>query len=189
MCGVAEAMAGAQLVMGAYGAMEQSSAANAAANAQTQAAYANAERANAAAVNDYNAIQKRLVQEGEQRTESRIEQSRAAREAIGQATAATAEGGISGLSVNALLTDYARIGASNKSKIDRQYDMTTAQLEQEKQSVRANAENRTASVPVGRGTGLNLAGIASAGLGALETYDRMDMRRPQGQRRAPWNKS
>ena len=181
-------MAGAQLVMGAVGMQQEASAGRAAADEQNRLAYANAERANAAARNDYNALQKRLVQEGEQRVEARIEQSRAAREAVGQATAATAEGNISGLSVNALLSDYARIGASNKAKIDRQSEMTTAQIEQEKQSVRSTAESRIASVPTGRAPGLNLLGLGKTAMGAFETFDRMDSRRPEGQRRAPWNK-
>lgn len=188
MCGVAEAIAGASLVMGVVQGQQQMSAANRAAADQNEAANANAIRANAAAVNDYNAIQKRLVQEGESRVEARIEQDRAGREAIGTATAATSQAGMAGLSVNALLADYARVTSGNKAKIDRQSEMNTAQIESEKQSVKANAENRIASVPQARGVGMNWAGLGASALGAFETYDRMDSRRPAGQRKAPWNK-
>lgn len=82
-----------------------------------------------------------------------------------------AGGGVAGLSVDALLADVNRNVAQNRANLARNYEMTAAQLQEQKNSTVTQAESRINSVaqassPSFAGTALEIAGAGIKAYGS-----------------------
>jgi uncharacterized protein YfiM (DUF2279 family) len=128
------------------GAAAEHQAANDAAARQNQAYLDNARAAQTAAVNSYMYQNTRIQQERKATGQQLFEDSVAALKKRGTAYASAGEAGISGLSVDALLSDvFAQEGRQHMATLT-QYDMNREKVLSEMEGTRANAEARINSV-------------------------------------------
>jgi hypothetical protein len=94
----------------------------------------------------YRALQDRSSQEGEAATQKTLEQAREGAAARSRALAAAGEAGVSGLSVNALLTDFMGQEARYRESVATNLGYSKDQLASEMEGVRAQAQGRIASI-------------------------------------------
>lgn len=106
----------------------------------------NAERANANAIQEYNANLQRTSQEADAVGAQKADLMKEARQARAKATVAAGESGVSGLSVDALLADFYGAEGVYKDRLSEQLDWTTQQLAYEQKGIRATAEDRANSI-------------------------------------------
>lgn len=120
--------------------------------------------------NQYQALSDRESQEATATANENLQAQRQAQAASASARAAAAEGGVSGLSVDALLRDYDRSYLRTKDANAENLEFTTLQLEEEKKGVQAQAKSQVNSVrPQYRGkTGIfsSALQIGSSAVGA-----------------------
>lgn len=134
----------------------------------------NIKNANAAALDQYNQTLTRIGQEGDATGIAKAEATRDARAARATATVAAGEAGISGLSVDALLSDFYGREGTYADQLTQQNEWTNTQLQYDMRGIHANATDRANSIPKPTApnfftTGLKIAG---AGVGAYGSYQK-----------------
>lgn len=137
----------------------------------------NAKSAQKAAVQNYAAIDQRIVQE-QQAASTEVEQSVIeARKAAATTRVAAGEAGISGLSVDALLGDIYGASARHADNVNQQTEWTVQQLQREKEGIASNTQDRINSVSapiIQRPNFLDLGlRIGSAALDSYSTYKKL----------------
>ncbi|MBB2681892.1 UNVERIFIED_ORG: vacuolar-type H+-ATPase subunit H [Rhizobium esperanzae] len=142
-----------------------------AANEQNRLYADNAKRANQTARDQMFQTQQRMLQEQEKAGAEKADNLRDAREAKATATVAAGEGGVSGLSVDALLAEFDGRAATANDRIDQNTDWTLAQLNNEMKGIRSNAEDRINSVQRAAKPSFFDAGLRIVGEG-LDQYDK-----------------
>lgn len=134
----------------------------------------NAKNAKTATINRFGQINAKILQENEAAQQDQFEQNVKGAQARGTALAAGAEGGVEGLSVDALLADYYTQQGRYTANLNRNLDIQTAYLQQEKVSAQAQGQNQINSVP--RPTAPSFLGtairIAGEGLDAFGSYNK-----------------
>lgn len=143
------------------------------ANQQNEMYVENAKAANENLKSEYYQNQQRMIQEQEAAATQKREAQRELRGAQATATVAAGEAGVSGLSVDALLNEYAGRTGEYNDKVDQQTEWTMAQLNNNMRGFQSKAQDRINSVqrankPSFLDTGLR---IASAGLGSVNDYN------------------
>jgi hypothetical protein len=93
------------------------------------------------------ALQERQKQEGEATVTEEARNARAAAEARATARTAAGEAGVSGLSLDALLTDFTRQESEYRYGVRRNLGISTDQLTNEMEGARAQAQGRSAAIP------------------------------------------
>lgn len=145
--------------------------------ADRQNAYyaANARAAQQAAVNQYANEQNAIIQKRTAASADIQETNIAALKARGTVQNAAAEAGVSGLSVDELVGDYYGRQGRRVDSIDQNYQMDRDYLRAEMDSTQATAQQRINSVQQAAPPSFGDAflRIASAGLGAATTFNRM----------------
>jgi hypothetical protein len=119
-------------------------------------------------------LQGRAMQEVEAATRDATDIQRTGDAAAGQVKTNAAARGVSGLSVQDMLTNYAAVTTDNEFAVKRQLGWTRHQIAEEMEGLAGTTRSRIASatpgpvdMPSGLATGIN---IASAGLGAYREY-------------------
>jgi hypothetical protein len=145
---------------------------NIAAKNQTLQHHINKENARKAFEDKNNDLSERQSQEMEAAATQKFDVALDARKAQATARTAAGEAGVSGLSVDALLRDFAGREARHTDRVDQQTDWTITQLQQEKKGLGYQYKDRVASVPVGQKPSWVDAGlrVASGALNAVSTY-------------------
>ncbi len=143
---------------------------SAAADEQNRMYQENAQRANQNARDQMFATQQRMLQEQEAGAAEKIDTMKEARAAKATATVAAGESGVSGLSVDALLSEFDGRAASYNDRVDQNTDWTMNQLNAEMKGIRANAEDRINSVQRAAKPSFWDAGLRIAGAG-LDSYN------------------
>lgn len=116
-------------------------------SAYNKQADANAKAANANLTNQYNQINKRKIQETNAAATEKEDIARQARKDRATATVAAGESGVSGLSVDALISDVYGQEATAKDRIDQNLDMSIGQLNANQESAKASAQSQINSMP------------------------------------------
>jgi hypothetical protein len=93
------------------------------------------------------ALQERQKQEGEATVTEEARNARAAAEARATARTAAGEAGVSGLSLDALITDFTRQESQYRYGVRRNLTLSTDQLTAESEGARATAMGRSAAIP------------------------------------------
>lgn len=146
--------------------------ASAAADAQDQVYAENVKNSRQAANNQYEALNTRMEQEriaaSQKKQEAAIEGARLR----GTARASANEAGVTGLSVDALLSDFYSSEARYGQSVDANVAAQRLYLQGEKKAVQSQSQNQINSVPRGShpspfALALN---IGAAGLGAYNSY-------------------
>ena len=140
MCEPATIIAGASLAIGVG-----SQVANA--KEQDKASKQNKEAALAAMAESWRDLSLREHQEQDAKALTIAQADRQAREADALARVSAGEAGVSGASVDALLSDISADASRFKTTAEQNLDMTITQLQQEKRGVAAGAGNRIAASP------------------------------------------
>ncbi len=142
---------------------------------QTLQSYLNKEQARKAFEDKNTDLTERQSQELEAAAAQKFDVALDAKKAQATARAAAGEAGVSGLSVDALLRDFAGREARHNDRIDQQTDWTITQLQQEKKGLVSQFKDRVAAVPVGQKPSWVDAGlrIASAGLDSYSTFKKL----------------
>lgn len=159
------AISAAQTVVGFVGQMQ-------AAREQERFYNENAARADADMKRGYIAAQRRMIQEEAAAHNERAEVAREGRAARARAITAAGEGGVSGLSVDALLADFYGREAEFMDRSRQQTEWTQQQLIESMHGIRSTAEDRINSVPKPVRPSFIDAGlrIAGAGMNAYTSY-------------------
>ncbi len=109
---------------------------------------ANDDNARTATINAWEATQIRAQQEGAAGVQKKFEANIETAKAVGTATTAAGEGGVSGLSVDAMLGDlYAKKGR-HADAVDNNLQMTRNYLSREMDAQRATGQNQINSMPI-----------------------------------------
>jgi len=125
----------------------------------------NAEAANIALANTYNANTTRAIQEGDKAATESFDVVRGLAEAKGKAAAAAGEAGVEGVSFANILSDHeAKLGRA-RANIDANYQMAAGQIQNDQEAARNRAKGQINSVPQSSETGL-YAGIGADVIGA-----------------------
>lgn len=137
----------------------------------------NAQSAQKAAVQNYAAIDQRIVQE-QTAASKEVEQSVIeARKAAATTRVAAGEAGISGLSVDALLGDIYGASARHADEVNQQTEWTVQQLQREKEGIASNTQDRINSVQspvISRPNFLDLGlRIGSTAVDSYSTYKQL----------------
>jgi hypothetical protein len=129
-------------------------------NAQNQAAAANEQNALSALRIESHELSLREVEERIAGNQLEEQADAAVLEAVGDVNANAAANGVSGMTVDMLLHDVDRQGASYRDSVEQNTDTVIAQLEREKAAALVGARNRITSVPRANplATGLKIAG-------------------------------
>lgn len=132
--------------------------------AQAKASKGNKDAALRAMVEAWKDIGVREVQEMTAASEEVMNSALVAGAMGGTAKASAAEAGVDGISVHQLYDDIQTQASRSKVTIERNRDMTIQQLQREKESGRAQANQRIAAVPPPSGflTGLQIGGAAAS---------------------------
>jgi hypothetical protein len=133
------ALSAASAVVGYMGQMQSY-------KAQQQQYMENARAAQEAARNRYKAIQNTLRSEQRKSTNESMDASKDALKARSSARVAAGEAGVAGLSVNALLSDFASQEEAYLGRIDQNYDTVFMSYEDEKTGAFDTARARINSV-------------------------------------------
>ncbi|HQS14393.1 hypothetical protein [Reyranella sp.] len=125
----------------------------------------NAEAANIALANTYNANQTRGIQEGDKAATESFDVVRGLAEAKGKASAEAGEAGVEGVSFANILSDHeAKLGRA-RGNIDANYQMVQGQIQNDSEAARSRAKAQINSVPQPSETGL-YAGVGADLFGA-----------------------
>lgn len=157
------------LLATAGSAVAQQMAAQQQARQQNAVYQANAENARAGLINDYDQLTRRQIQEQDASAVRQDRARRAAREAQGTAMVSAGEAGVTGLSIDALLGDYARQGGEIAADETANLDATLDQIGAMARGAQVSAQNRINSVPRSRapgwlGTGLRIIAAGAQGV-------------------------
>lgn len=143
---------------------------------QNKMAYAQAENARQATINDYNQSSLRSIEEEDasaQKVRMQIEEMRKA-----QATArvSAGEAGVSGLSVDTLFRDIEGQGLSNVDVVNQNLAMFQRQNEQNKKAIHTTGKSRGNQAASRLNAGPSALGaaleIGGAGLSAYDSYQK-----------------
>ncbi len=147
---------------------------NIAAKNQTLQHHINKENARKAFEDKNTDLGIRQSQEMEAAAAQKFDTALDARKAQATVRTAAGEAGVSGLSVDALLRDFAGREARHNDRIDQQTDWTVTQLQQEKKGLVSQYQDRVAAVPQGQKPSWVDAGlrVAAAGLNSFSTYQK-----------------
>jgi len=142
------------------------------ADAQAEAYKRNAENAAKATSARYDQINVKSIQEGEAASDRKFEAALDARRAAATAVTAAGEGGVSGLSVTALLGDIASRHGRFETNTDKQLQISRAYLGGEKVAAQAGGQGQINSVPIPEKPNFAsaLVGIFGSGLDAFTGY-------------------
>lgn len=159
------AISAASAVMGYQAQMQQ-------AKNQTLAYNINKDNARKAFESKQNDLTERQTQEIEAGAAEKFDVGLDAAKAKATARVAAGEAGISGLSVDALLRDFAGREARHNDRVDQQTEWTVAQLQQEKKGLGFQYKDRVNSMQPGQKPSWADAGlrIASAAVNSVSTY-------------------
>ena len=137
----------------------------AAAGEQQQQAQRNEENANASYLNDARQLNLRQRQEEEAESQRGMEADIQTMKDVSKARTASGESGVSGLSVDALMSDILRQNLFDDTKGDANLGATKAQISAQKEGAKAGRQSRINSVPYPSfaGTALQLGGQAYEG--------------------------
>jgi|TARA_R110002124_G_C8967138_1_gene514670 hypothetical protein len=114
---------------------------------QQQRAQRNEESANAAYLSDARQLNLRQRQEEEAESQRGQDADIQSMKDVATARTASGESGVSGLSVNALITDINRQNLFDDTKATSNLDATKAQIAEEKEGAKAGRQSRINSVP------------------------------------------
>lgn len=117
-------------------------------NAASQRYTDNAKSAVQATVNQWDASQIRISQEGASAVQNEFESSLATRKAVSTANTAAGEGGVSGLSVDYLTHDLYAQGGRKTDSIDTNLAMDRSYAAREMDAQGATGQNQINSVPI-----------------------------------------
>ncbi|MDR6816270.1 hypothetical protein J2X76_001424 [Neorhizobium sp. 2083] len=129
----------------------------------------NQRAANENLVREYADVQTRQIQEEDAAAAQKQDLSREARAARATTMAAAGEGGVSGLSVDALLADVYGKEATAKDRISQNTGFTTENLTREMDGLKAKAKDRINSMPWASGPSPFAAALKIGGIG-LDGY-------------------
>ena len=153
---------------------QQSSQASATEKYQRQAHALNTEIAEANALQQYAAFNRRRIQEREAAGQEIAQMGSEARRAQSFTTVAAAAGGISGGSVAALYDDFERQELDYQESVLRSEEFAELQLRDDQRAVQSNTRSRIAQTmprPVPRPSLVNLGlSIAGSTLGSFNRY-------------------
>ena len=121
-------------------------AAKAQSQAYQQQYQQNTQSAQKAAVQQYAAVDQRMLQEQAAADVEKDQSALEARKAAATTRVAAGEAGISGLSVDALLSDIYGQSAKYNDQVDQNTEWTAQQLQREKEGVKAQTVDRINSV-------------------------------------------
>ena len=132
---------------------------------QQQQAQRNEENANASYLNDARQLNLRQRQEEEAESQRGMEADIQTMKDVSKARTASGESGVSGLSVDALMSDILRQNLFDDTKGDANLGATKAQISAQKEGAKAGRQSRINSVPYPSfaGTALQLGGQAYEG--------------------------
>ena len=119
----------------------------AAADEEQKQAAANEKNANAAFLNDARQLNLRQRQEEEAESQRGMEADIQTMRDVSKARTASGESGVSGLSVDALMSDILRQNLSDDTKAASNLGATKAQIAQEKKGAKTGIQSRINSVP------------------------------------------
>ena len=119
----------------------------AAASEQQQQAQATEKNANASYLNDARQLNLRQRQEEEAASQRGQEADIQSMKDMSQARTAAGESGVSGLSVDALMSDILRQNLFDDTKADSNLSATKAQIAMEKEGSKSNRQSRINAVP------------------------------------------
>jgi hypothetical protein len=144
-----------------------------AANEQTARYNQNVTNSLAAARDQHNQLTLRTMQEAEASQQKEYVHNVEAAERAADVSVSAAGGNVGGLSVDALIGDITRKSALNRSTVQRNYQMTAAQLQQQQIGVVTQAESRINSMAPGSppspiGPALEIAGAGIKAYGNFE---------------------
>lgn len=133
----------------------------------------NAQQANIALANTYNANRTRAIQEGDKAATESFDVVRGLAEAKGKSAAASGEAGVEGVSFANILNDLEARESRARGNIDANYQMTQGQIQNDNEAARSRAKGQINSVQSPSETGL-YAGIGAdlfgAGLKIADIY-------------------
>ena len=137
----------------------------AAADEEQKRASANERNANASYLNDARQLNLRQRQEEEAESQRGQESDIQSMRDISKARTASGESGVSGLSVDALMSDILRQNLFDDTKADSNLLATKAQIKQEKEGAKSRRQSRINEVPYPSfaATALQLGGQAYEG--------------------------
>lgn len=166
------ALAAASFAIGAAQSVAQFQAQSEDAKAQEQAFWQNRSSALAAAADKQKSLAVREIQEGEKTTQKVSSSLREEAEKQAQARVSAAVGGVSGISVDNIVSDLGRRAAANRAVAEENYRNIALQLADERRATEAEAQTRINSVQRGRkpSTASLALGIAGAGVKAFGSY-------------------
>lgn len=141
-----------------------------AANEQNRIYAENATRANQNAKDQMFQTQQRMIQEQSAAADEKIDVQREARAAKATAFTAAGESGVSGLSVDALLSEFDGRAAEYEDRVDQNTEWTMNQLNNEMKGIQSNAEDRINSVQRAAKPSFFDAGLRIGGAG-LDSYN------------------
>ena len=174
MCEPATIIAGASLAINAGSQLANSSA-------QAKASKANKTAALQAMAEGWKDISLQEVQQQDATALTIMQADRQARKADAIARVSAGEAGVAGASVDALVNDISAEASAFKVTQEKNLDMTITQLQREKVSGKAVAQNRINAVPPPNPFAVGLT-IASAGLDFATT---LNSRRPPSSGKNP----
>lgn len=128
---------------------------------------------NEAAITRYGALQTRQLQEQEAAAAQNFDINVNATRARSAAIASASEGGVSGLSVDALVNDFATQAGRQTEATNRNLEMNEAYLRGEMEATQAQARSRINSVPLTQkpGIGSLMLGVGSAAVDSFSLYN------------------
>ena len=137
----------------------------AAADEKQQQAKANEKSANAAYLNDVTQLNLRLRQEEEAESQRGMEADIQTMKDVSVARTASGESGVSGLSVDALMSDIFRQNLFDDTKGTSNLDATKAQIDAQKEGAKTGRQSRINAVPYPSfaATALQIGGSAYEG--------------------------
>jgi hypothetical protein len=120
----------------------------------------------------YDQINTKALQEGEGAADRKFEAAIDAKRAMSTVRTAAGEGGVSGLSVAALMSDVAARHGRFKVNTDKQLQINRAYLSGEKDAAQAQGQSQINSVPIPEKPNFasTLIGIFGSGLDAVTGY-------------------
>jgi hypothetical protein len=144
----------------------------------------NEANAMAAFRNNQVATNRRAAQEMDAAAAEKFDTSLDARKAVATQKVAAGESGVSGLSIEGLLRDFAGTKARHHDRVDQNLDWTLGQLEAEKRGQAFQTVDRINSVqrPSFAGLGLKIAG---AGFDSVSSYRATKAATPKAAKAAP----
>jgi len=141
----------------------------------------NAEAANIALANTYNANQSRAIQEGDKAATESFDVVRGLAEAKGKSVAAAGEAGVEGVSFANIMSDLEAREGRARGNIDANYQMTQGQIQNDSEAARSRAKGQINSVVQPSTTGLYAgfgADLFGAGLKIADIYSRPKEKKP-----------